>query len=70
VQFATAGMDNKLFVSRYRTALPTAEQLQRFVEADRDRIEAVTKRRPRSNQTKRSTRRAPARTNKRRRATS
>lgn len=43
VQFATAGMDNKLFVSRYRTALPSAEQLQRFVEADRDRVEAAMK---------------------------
>ncbi len=41
VQFATAGMDNKLFVSRYLTALPSAEQLQRFVEADRDRVEAA-----------------------------
>jgi predicted nuclease of restriction endonuclease-like (RecB) superfamily len=43
VQFATAGMDNKLFVSRYLTMLPSAEQLQRFVEADRDRIEAAMK---------------------------
>jgi predicted nuclease of restriction endonuclease-like (RecB) superfamily len=42
VQFATAGLDNKLFVSRYLTALPSAEQLQRFVEADRDQIEAAT----------------------------
>ena len=45
VQFATAGMNNKLFVSRYLTALPSAGQLQRFVEADRDRIEAATGRR-------------------------
>lgn len=42
VEFATAGMANKLFVSRYLTALPSAEQLQRFVEADRARIEALT----------------------------
>jgi predicted nuclease of restriction endonuclease-like (RecB) superfamily len=41
VQFATAGMANKLFVSRYLTALPSAEQLQRFVETDRARVEAT-----------------------------
>ncbi len=41
VQFATAGMANKLFVSRYLTALPSAEQLQRFVETDRARVEAA-----------------------------
>ena len=41
VQFATAGMDNRLFVSRYLVALPSAEQLQRFVETDRDRVEAA-----------------------------
>jgi predicted nuclease of restriction endonuclease-like (RecB) superfamily len=41
VQFATAGMDNRLFVSRYLTALPSAKQLQRFVETDRARVEAA-----------------------------
>ena len=46
VEFATAGLANKLFVSRYLTALPSAEQLQRFVEADRARIEALTDGRP------------------------
>ena len=40
VEFATAGMDNKLFVSRYLLALPSVEQLRRFVEADRARFEA------------------------------
>jgi predicted nuclease of restriction endonuclease-like (RecB) superfamily len=44
VEFATAGMDNRLFVSRYLTALPTVERLQRFLEADRARIEALTNR--------------------------
>ena len=29
VQFATAGMDNRLFVSRYLTVLPTAADLPR-----------------------------------------
>ncbi|MGA2174870.1 MAG: PDDEXK nuclease domain-containing protein [Verrucomicrobiota bacterium] len=41
VQFATAGMDNRLFVSRYLTVLPSAEQLQCFVETDRARVEAA-----------------------------
>jgi hypothetical protein len=40
VEFATAGMDNQLFVSRYLTALPPAEQLKRLVEGDRARLEA------------------------------
>jgi predicted nuclease of restriction endonuclease-like (RecB) superfamily len=39
VEFATAGMDNRLFVSRYLTALPSAEQLKAFVERDRARLE-------------------------------
>ncbi|MBI4660643.1 MAG: DUF1016 family protein [Verrucomicrobia bacterium] len=40
VEFATAGMDNKLFVSRYLTALPSAEQLKALVEGDRARLAA------------------------------
>jgi predicted nuclease of restriction endonuclease-like (RecB) superfamily len=43
VEFATAGMDNKLFVSRYLVALPSAEQLREFVERDRERIEMQTR---------------------------
>ena len=35
VEFATGGMDNKLFVSRYLTALPSVEQLKALVDADR-----------------------------------
>jgi predicted nuclease of restriction endonuclease-like (RecB) superfamily len=41
VEFAIAGMDNKLFVSRYLVALPSAEQLSRFVEHDRARFDAL-----------------------------
>ena len=41
VEFATAGMDQKLFVSRYLTALPSAEKLRVFLEADRARIESL-----------------------------
>ena len=35
VEFATGGMDNKLFVSRYLTALPSVEQLKTLMDADR-----------------------------------
>ena len=40
VEFATGGMANRLFVSRYLKALPSAEQLKAFVEGDRARLEA------------------------------
>jgi hypothetical protein len=40
VEFATAGMDNTLFVSRYQVALPSPKQLQEFIERDREEIEA------------------------------
>jgi predicted nuclease of restriction endonuclease-like (RecB) superfamily len=40
VEFATAGLDNKLFVSRYLVALPSTEQLAQFVERDRAVLEA------------------------------
>ncbi len=35
-------MDNKLFVSRYLVALPSAEQLRKFIERDRSQIEMGT----------------------------
>ena len=54
VQFATAGMANRLFVSRYLVALPTAEQLSRFVETDRAHIEAALLRGPAPRKTKRA----------------
>jgi len=38
VEYATAGPSQKLFVSRYLVALPSAEQLRRFVAADRARM--------------------------------
>ena len=41
VEFATAGMDQKLFVSRYLVALPSVDRLRRFLEADRERIESL-----------------------------
>lgn len=38
VEYATAGLSQKLFVTRYLVALPSAEQLRQFVEADRARM--------------------------------
>ena len=46
VEFATAGMDNKLFVSRYLVALPSPEQLSAFLDADRARIESLLPQQP------------------------
>jgi hypothetical protein len=40
VQFATAGLDNQLFVSRYLVALPSTDTLRKFVESDREAIES------------------------------
>ena len=34
VEYALAGMDNDLFVSKYQLELPNKEQIQRFVEAE------------------------------------
>ena len=41
IEFATAGMDQKLFVSRYLVALPSANKLRAFLKADRERIESL-----------------------------
>lgn len=41
VEYATAGISNRLFVSRYLTALPSVEQLQQFLVTDRARTEAA-----------------------------
>jgi len=40
VEFSTAGMDEKLFVTRYLTTLPSTEQLKTFLERDRAEINA------------------------------
>lgn len=40
VEYATAGMDQQLFVSRYLVALPSADQLRRFIETDRAALES------------------------------
>jgi predicted nuclease of restriction endonuclease-like (RecB) superfamily len=44
VEYATAGMDQKLFVSRYLNVLPSTEQLKNFLERDRAHIKALTTR--------------------------
>ena len=44
VEFATAGMDQKLFVSRYLTALPSIEQLKVLVETDRAHAKLLSNR--------------------------
>lgn len=41
VEYAAAGMDQQLFVSRYLVALPSAEQLRSFIEADRAALESA-----------------------------
>ena len=40
VEYATAGMDNNLFISKYQVVLPAKEDLQRFIE------EEIAKRNP------------------------
>jgi len=44
VEYATAGLSQKLFVSRYLVALPSAKQLKQFVERDRARFEQSLRR--------------------------
>ncbi len=39
VEYALAGMDNALFVSKYQLELPSREVLQRQIEAERQRLE-------------------------------
>ena len=34
VEFSLNGMDNKMFVSKYKRELPSAHELQQFVEAE------------------------------------
>ena len=41
VEFATAGLSNKLFVSRYLVVLPSADQLRAFLERDRAQVESL-----------------------------
>ncbi len=38
VEYATASMDNRLFVSKYRLELPKKEELERFLQAKRDEL--------------------------------
>ena len=65
VEFATAGMDQKLFVSRYLTALPSVAKLRAFLEADRERIESLM---PAARSAARLVQRKPVSTSARRKA--
>ena len=42
VEYALAGMDNKLFVSKYQLALPNKEEIQRFLEDNIRRANEAT----------------------------
>jgi hypothetical protein len=37
VKYATAGLDNTLFISKYLTQLPSEDTLREFLEGDRER---------------------------------
>lgn len=39
VEYATAGLDSQMFVSKYQLVLPKLEDLERLIDADRIRIE-------------------------------
>ncbi len=41
VEYATAGLDRKLFVSRYQVALPTVDALRRLIEADQAHLAQI-----------------------------
>ena len=47
VEYATASMDNQLFVSKYAVELPTKAELMKFLETHRREITGETTRRPR-----------------------
>jgi hypothetical protein len=40
VEYALAGMDNRLFVSKYQLELPKPEELQRYIDEQRRLLEA------------------------------
>lgn len=40
VEFATAGLDNQLFVSQYQVRLPSTEELRQFLLLERDRLQS------------------------------
>ena len=46
VEYAAGGIDQKLFISRYLVSLPSVKQLTRFLEQDRDRLEALRSQTP------------------------
>ena len=43
VQYATAGLDGKIFVSKYLIQLPSEKELEEFIKKDRKRLEEAQK---------------------------
>ena len=41
VRYATGGLENDIFVSKYLIALPSEQELEAFIEQDRERIEVM-----------------------------
>ncbi len=41
VRYATGGLDNTMFVSKYLVVLPSEEELAAFIRQDRERLEAL-----------------------------
>jgi len=41
-EYALAGMDNKLFVSKYQLELPAREAMQRFIDEQMKEVGAIT----------------------------
>lgn len=41
VRYATGGLDNRMFVSKYLVLLPSEEELAAFIRQDRERLEAL-----------------------------
>lgn len=48
IEYALAGMDNALFVSRYQLQLPTKDVLKRQIEMERQRLEAELNENPKA----------------------
>ena len=39
VKFATTGIDNQLFVSKYKIVLPSEKELMKLIEEDQKRLQ-------------------------------
>jgi len=41
VEYATAGLDNNLFVSKYKVNLPSVKEIEEFIEDELDNMERL-----------------------------